>query len=82
MTSETGAALARRARAARRLPPLPGRRSGPLSSHDPMLVPEPRRPSTFLLTDDERHREAQRLRRAGWMPWEIVDTLVRPGRAA
>ncbi len=75
-----GPALARRARAARCLPPL--RDGGSLSAHDPWLTPQRPEPSTFLLTDDERHREAQRLRNAGWARWEIVATLVRPGRAA
>lgn len=40
--------------------------------------PPPPPPSGFALTRAELARERDRLRRAGWQPWEIDQTLARP----
>ena len=69
------AQLDHRCVAALRLVPLDdGRR-------DPELdLPErPRHPHDFGLSPRELTAEAYRLRRLGWLPWEIAARLVRPG---
>ncbi len=76
-------ALARRGRAARRLPPLQGRGSSTsLAAYDPALNYQELQPSAFGLSDAELQREASRLRAGGWASWEIAATLVRPAVAA
>ncbi len=76
------AGLARRRTAAWRVPPLPGRRGLALADRDPLLsCSEPRRPSTFGLSDEELWREVRRLQAAGWADWEVIAVLAHPKKA-
>jgi hypothetical protein len=70
--------LHKRAAAARRCPPLPGRHGSSLAVHDGYLPwpPGPRKPSTFSLTPMERRREAERLLASGWESWEVALVFV------
>lgn len=72
-------ALARRSRAARRLPVLPGRHGSSLAARDPLSPwPAVRQPSTFGLTATELRHEAQRLLASGWQVHEVVAVLAAP----
>ncbi len=68
-----------RARAARRLPPLPGRQSSAaLCLYDPIAPAQGRQPSTFSLSATELRREVQRLLATGWQVHEVAAVLVAP----